>query len=77
VFEGVTLEDGVFVGPHVCFTNDLLPRAITPDGKLKSADDWECCVSQSRTHTKVSQSRTPMLTIALNRIWVSGHFRFG
>jgi UDP-2-acetamido-3-amino-2,3-dideoxy-glucuronate N-acetyltransferase len=40
VFEGVTLEDGVFVGPHVCFTNDLFPRAITPSGALKSADDW-------------------------------------
>lgn len=41
LFEGVTLEDGVFVGPHVCFTNDLYPRAITPTGDLKSADDWE------------------------------------
>jgi UDP-2-acetamido-3-amino-2,3-dideoxy-glucuronate N-acetyltransferase len=41
LFEGVTLEDGVFVGPHVCFTNDLLPRAITPAGDLKTADDWE------------------------------------
>ena len=40
LFEGLTLEDGVFVGPHVCFTNDLLPRAITPEGTLKSADDW-------------------------------------
>ncbi len=41
LFEGVTLEDGVFVGPHVCFTNDLAPRAITPDGRLKSAVDWQ------------------------------------
>lgn len=41
LFEGLTLEDGVFVGPHVCFTNDLAPRAITPDGKLKTADDWQ------------------------------------
>lgn len=40
LFEGVTLEDGVFIGPHVCFTNDLAPRAITPDGRLKSANDW-------------------------------------
>lgn len=40
VFTGVTLEDGVFVGPHVCFTNDLFPRAITREGLLKSADDW-------------------------------------
>jgi UDP-2-acetamido-3-amino-2,3-dideoxy-glucuronate N-acetyltransferase len=41
LFEGVRLEDGVFIGPHVCFTNDMFPRAITPDGKLKSADDWQ------------------------------------
>ncbi len=41
IFEGVRLEDGVFIGPHVCFTNDLAPRAITPTGELKGADDWE------------------------------------
>ncbi len=41
VYHGVTLENGVFVGPHVIFTNDKLPRAINPDGSLKSDDDWE------------------------------------
>ena len=40
VFDGVTLADGVFVGPHVCFTNDLRPRAINPDGSLKAPTDW-------------------------------------
>ena len=40
VFHGVEVEDGVFIGPHVCFTNDLHPRAINPDGSLKAADDW-------------------------------------
>ncbi len=40
VYHGVTLESGVFVGPHVCFTNDMSPRAINPDGSLKAADDW-------------------------------------
>jgi UDP-2-acetamido-3-amino-2,3-dideoxy-glucuronate N-acetyltransferase len=40
VYHGVTLEDGVFVGPHVCFTNDMRPRAVNPDGSLKSTDDW-------------------------------------
>jgi len=25
---GVVLEDEVFVGPHVCFTNDRYPRAV-------------------------------------------------
>jgi UDP-2-acetamido-3-amino-2,3-dideoxy-glucuronate N-acetyltransferase len=41
VYHGTTLEDGVFVGPHVVFTNDRLPRAINPDGTIKSDDDWE------------------------------------
>lgn len=40
IFHGVTIESGVFVGPHVCFTNDLFPRAVNPDGTLKSASDW-------------------------------------
>ena len=25
---GVTIEDEVFVGPHACFTNDLMPKAV-------------------------------------------------
>jgi UDP-2-acetamido-3-amino-2,3-dideoxy-glucuronate N-acetyltransferase len=41
LYEGLTLEDGVFVGPLVCFTNDLLPRAVNPDLSLKAAADWE------------------------------------
>jgi len=40
VYDGVTLEDGVLVGPNVTFTNDLYPRAINPDGSLKGIDDW-------------------------------------
>lgn len=40
LYVGLTVEDGVFIGPHVIFTNDKLPRAINPDGTLKSASDW-------------------------------------
>jgi UDP-2-acetamido-3-amino-2,3-dideoxy-glucuronate N-acetyltransferase len=40
LYVGLTVEDGVFIGPHVIFTNDKLPRAINPDGSLKSAADW-------------------------------------
>jgi UDP-2-acetamido-3-amino-2,3-dideoxy-glucuronate N-acetyltransferase len=40
VFHGVTICSGVFVGPHVCFTNDLNPRAVNPDGTPKAIDDW-------------------------------------
>jgi UDP-2-acetamido-3-amino-2,3-dideoxy-glucuronate N-acetyltransferase len=28
VYHGVTIEDDVFVGPNVCFTNDKVPRAF-------------------------------------------------
>ena len=40
LFHGVTLGDGVFCGPHVCFTNDKIPRAVNPDMSAKGADDW-------------------------------------
>lgn len=49
VFAGVTLEDGVFCGPHVCFTNDRVPRAVNPDGSLKSATDWH--IDETRVGT--------------------------
>ena len=41
---GVTIEDGAFIGPHVCFTNDRYPAAIDAEGKLLGAGgsgDWE------------------------------------
>lgn len=41
VYEPAVLEDGVFIGPAVVLTNDTFPRAVTPNGELKSGDDWE------------------------------------
>ena len=39
------IEDGVFIGPHVCFTNDKVPRAIDIKGNIKSGgvetSDWK------------------------------------
>lgn len=40
ICEGVTIEDEVFVGHHVCFTNDRVPRATTPGGTLQTDADW-------------------------------------
>jgi len=38
VYHGVTVEDDVFVGPGVCFTNDLYPRVRlwSPDRVVKT-----------------------------------------
>lgn len=41
VYEPATLGDGVFIGPAVVLTNDTYPRAVSIDGTLKSADDWD------------------------------------
>lgn len=41
VYEPAVLEHGVFVGPAVVLTNDTFPRAVNPDGSLKSGADWE------------------------------------
>ncbi len=40
ICEGVTLEDEVFVGHGVMFTNDRLPRATRPDGTPQTEADW-------------------------------------
>ncbi len=40
IYHDALIEDGVFIGPHVCLTNDKTPRAITKDGKLKNAAEW-------------------------------------
>ena len=41
ICEGVTIEDEVFIGHHVVFTNDLFPRA-TANGQLQTDADWKC-----------------------------------
>lgn len=40
--EGVILEDEVFIGHGVMFTNDRTPRATASDGKLQTEADWKC-----------------------------------
>src|SRR4029453_2759142 len=41
VCEGVTIQDGVFVGHGVMFTNDIYPTAVTADGTLQTEADWQ------------------------------------
>ena len=41
ICEGVTIEDGVFVGHGVMFTNDKKPRSVNPDGSMQTEKDWK------------------------------------
>jgi UDP-2-acetamido-3-amino-2,3-dideoxy-glucuronate N-acetyltransferase len=40
VYEPARLADGVFIGPAAVLTNDTYPRAVTPEGRLKTGADW-------------------------------------
>jgi acetyltransferase-like isoleucine patch superfamily enzyme len=40
ICEGVTIEDGVFIGHSVTFINDSYPRAVNGDGDLQTEQDW-------------------------------------
>jgi acetyltransferase-like isoleucine patch superfamily enzyme len=40
ICEGVAIEDQVFIGHGVMFTNDSYPRATNADGILQAEADW-------------------------------------
>jgi len=42
ICEGVTLEDDIFIGHNVTFTNDRYPRATNGNGRLQTDADWAC-----------------------------------
>lgn len=67
VFHGVAIEDGVFVGPHVCFTNDLNPRAINPDGSPKSAGDWQVTPTLVKMGASIGANSTIRCGVEIGR----------
>lgn len=42
ICEGVTIEDGVFIGHGVMFVNDKRPKTLNSDGSFQTNADWEC-----------------------------------
>ena len=41
ICEGVSIEDGVFIGHSVTFINDSYPRATAEGGQLQTEADWK------------------------------------
>jgi acetyltransferase-like isoleucine patch superfamily enzyme len=67
LYHGVTIEDGVFIGPHVCFTNDKVPRAVNPDGSLKTDDDWDVGPILVRGGAAVGANSTVLPGVTIGR----------
>lgn len=63
--EGVTIEDEVFVGHGVMFTNDKFPRATNPDGRPQTDDDWTCLPTVVKKGASIGSGATilPGITI--------------
>lgn len=53
IFYQTFIEEGVFVGPHVCFTNDKIPRAIEPSGKIKTVGNWHISTTRIKKGASV------------------------
>lgn len=72
--EGVTLEDGVFIGHGVMFTNDKNPRAVNADGTLKSGKDWTCEKTLVKEGAAIGSNATilPGITIGKNAVVGAG-----
>lgn len=72
VYHGCTLEDGVFVGPGVIFTNDKFPRAINPDGTLKTDADWEVGPTHVKYGASVGAGAIVLPNVTVGRFAVIG-----
>jgi UDP-2-acetamido-3-amino-2,3-dideoxy-glucuronate N-acetyltransferase len=55
---GVTIEDEVLIGPHVCFTNDRFPAAVSDDGRMLGAEDWEVVRTLVRRRASIGANAT-------------------
>jgi acetyltransferase-like isoleucine patch superfamily enzyme len=63
--EGVILEDDVFIGHSVTFTNDLYPRATNGDGKLQTESDWTCLPTTVKRGASIGSGATLLCGITI------------
>ncbi|MEI8037523.1 MAG: acyltransferase [Verrucomicrobiota bacterium] len=74
ICDGVTIEDGVFVGHGVMFTNDRWPRATAADGRLAASGDWVCQATRVESGASIGSGCTILggLTIGANAMIGAG-----
>jgi UDP-2-acetamido-3-amino-2,3-dideoxy-glucuronate N-acetyltransferase len=63
--EGVVIEDEVFIGHGVMFTNDLYPKATNANRTLQTDDDWAVVKTLVKRCASIGSNATvlPGLTI--------------
>src|SRR6266480_2629231 len=74
ICSGVTIEDAVFIGHHVVFTNDKYPRATSDEGNLKKANDWKLEKTIVKNNASIGSNATilPGVTIGENALIGAG-----
>jgi acetyltransferase-like isoleucine patch superfamily enzyme len=65
VCEGVEIEDEVFIGHGVMFTNDLFPRATAAGGKLQTEADWACIKTVVKRGASIGSNATILCGITI------------
>lgn len=63
--DGVRLEDEVFVGHGVMFTNDLFPRSTTLDGRFKGKEDWVMVPTLVRQRAGIGSNATILAGVTI------------
>jgi UDP-2-acetamido-3-amino-2,3-dideoxy-glucuronate N-acetyltransferase len=58
ICEGVEIEDGVFIGHGVMFTNDIYPKAVDAKGNLQTEADWQVIRTKVKTRASVGSNAT-------------------
>jgi acetyltransferase-like isoleucine patch superfamily enzyme len=67
ICEGVTIEDEVFIGHGVMFTNDRFPRATTEDGRLQGAADWKVEVTRVGRRASIGSNATILCGVTIGK----------
>ncbi len=72
ICEGVTIEDEVFVGHGVIFTNDRLPRATASGGRLQTEADWVCVPTLVKRGASIGSGATLLCGITIGNGCIVG-----
>src|SRR5689334_17026697 len=72
ICEGVTIEDEVFVGHGVMFTNDLYPRAVNEDGEPQTEADWSVVRTTVRRRASIGSGATILCGIVIGEYAMVG-----